>query len=79
MTDTQTSAWQPIETAPKDGTDIIVCWDAPNPEYKAVGICFWNEGLGEWFSQIYEYPEVYGIARKPTHWQPKPSAKGLDK
>jgi hypothetical protein len=54
--------WQPIETAPKDGSIIIVA--AP-----AVGAARWSHfrepaGYWEWFS---------GGRCRPTHWMPLPS------
>ena len=54
------SEWHPIETAPKDGTDILT-WDGT---YRRVG--HWNEDADEW------YETFYGII-DATHWQPLPS------
>ena len=64
--------WQPIETAPKDGTQILV-WDGNNfnvswygypsvsERYKAF---IYGEAVGDYncFSEVYE----------PTHWMPLP-------
>lgn len=53
------SDWQPIETAPKDSTEILA-WDGD--EIKIV----WWGGLNGWlFSD--DWIRVY-----PTHWQPLP-------
>lgn len=56
--------WQPIETAPRDTTDILV-WD---PEDARQLISFW--ACGQWAGPNdhtgYSYP------LEPTHWQPLP-------
>ena len=58
--------WQPIETAPKDGTHILVCCagsiDPPTTAH-------WFEGKW-WLSVSYlDAPEEY-VWKSPTHWQP---------
>ena len=51
--------WQPIETAPKDGTEILVV--EPDGE---MYVAFWN---------IYESLWFYGVDLcVPTHWMPLP-------
>lgn len=58
--------WIPIETAPKDGTEILLCAEVTLD----LGICYWREdkvmtgwtwGLGKMFG-------------RPTHWMPLPAA-----
>lgn len=69
--------WQPIETAPKDGTEILLfelqCYDEP---YIATGIWHRWDGGERWL------PAVYGGARTdyfdPTHWMPLPDAPEHD-
>jgi hypothetical protein len=51
--------WQPIETAPKDGTRVLVVW--PN---SAVGESFWNQRDNYWGMSL-------GIV--PRFWQPLPA------
>jgi hypothetical protein len=48
--------WQPIETAPKDGTDILV-WEGGS-----VGTVWFSQVFGEWLGP---YPDF-------THWMPLP-------
>jgi hypothetical protein len=56
--------WQPIETAPKDGTKIIVY--RPNAEYQPiVGVDYWSKELGNVWANSNEH-------RQPTHWMPLP-------
>lgn len=69
-------SWQPIETAPKDGTDILLYFGA------------WGWIRGNWDSQLHHgKPKPYwtndrlrylGVtetrANQPTHWMPIPPA-----
>lgn len=65
-----TNEWQPIETAPKDGVDIIIF----GGEFESAGsnkipmIVKWNGTY--WTSTHYCYNEA--IALNPTHWMPLP-------
>lgn len=74
--------WMPIETAPKDGTDIIVMY--VHISTQVVHAAFWIGGEDEdwiedsrdigWLS--YEHSEVSRIKldgwMEPTHWMPLP-------
>lgn len=57
--------WQPIETAPRDGADIVVgCGPRRDPLY---GIAHWGnnaQGWRIWFTGK--------VAAWPTHWMPLP-------
>jgi hypothetical protein len=56
--------WQDIETAPKDGTWIII----GHPEWRRSADGYWSDDFREWrFSG-------YAPERQPTHWQPLPPA-----
>jgi hypothetical protein len=67
------SEWQPIETAPKDGTPIIVATSAPG-FYPRSG--WWSDRFGEWVVRENESgatrlcPDYAGVAL--THWMPLP-------
>jgi hypothetical protein len=49
--------WQPIETAPQDGRDILVCYS-----WGTIEMLSW-EGEGLWCHSC----------RPPTHWMPLPA------
>lgn len=57
------SQWQPIETAPKDGT-LVLTWGECRAQY---AVSYWDE---EWLTDFREkggYQIVYA-----THWMPLP-------
>jgi len=63
--------WQPIETAPKDGTDILIY----QPPEKIWGLIFEHviyvchfDGRGRWTESDGERYSNF----KPTHWMPLP-------
>lgn len=61
------SEWQPIDTAPKDGSDILVV--SESAEFK---IIFWSEDDGEdgcWCDPLYFIGEE---TETLTHWMPLP-------
>lgn len=67
--------WQPIETAPKDGT-IIDLWFG---EYRETD-CWWQEGCSihpqaGWYSHAlcYGYGDWFDESEQPTHWMPLPA------
>jgi len=63
--------WQPIETAPRDGTDIIV-WDGD-----IVTITTWGKTahvpLYGWLQVAWADPQDVDLMYpQPTHWMPRP-------
>ena len=60
------SKWQPIETAPKDGTKVIVC--IAGKEYNS-DCAFWRRGY--WV--IYKGSVLIILEFEPTHWMPLPT------
>ena len=57
--------WQPIETAPKDGTHIILsCKFLPND---------WRIKIGGWRFDKNNW-QLFGGSWTPTHWMPLPAA-----
>jgi hypothetical protein len=74
------SEWQPIETAPKDGTDVIVMY--MHIETQVVHNAFWmdekdcwaGDNPGGWWSYVHSEVsrELLDDWRTPTHWMPLP-------
>ena len=63
LAERELSAWQPIETAPRDGTEILV-WNGSERQ-----ILWWSDPLNGWtFNDEWEVLEDL-----LTHWQPLPS------
>ena len=66
--------WQPIESAPKDGTHILVC--TAGSDYYAVTVHWFDNNWHETMSWDGELA-IYEL-KKPTHWigiPPTPEAK----
>ena len=62
------TAWQPIETAPKDGTLIVAvvnCYHTLEKHTEQFAVVFFNDG--NWVS---EHPLSGGY--DPTHWMTLP-------
>lgn len=58
-------AWQPIETAPKDGTEFIACLNyGENQEF---AVMIWHECEEDWTDT---FGAIIGL---PTHWMPSPT------
>ena len=68
-----TNGWRPIETAPKDGTNVLLYgrWKgevSKNPEYWDIFKAAYS--FDEW---VVCDSDIYGpIILDPTHWQPLP-------
>jgi len=66
LAERQCRRWQPIETAPKDGTEIMCALYLWNDESKGYGYELVSWDGEEWCS---EDNAIY----PPTHWMPLPS------
>jgi len=58
---TKVMNWQPIETAPKDGTGVLVYSNG------RVVSAYFSKSQDEWLEVIHDY-SFYD----PTHWMPLP-------
>lgn len=68
------SEWQPIETAPQDGTDILLGYfNEPAYEGASIGysceVAFWHAGHNKWCGRVLLNAEG---PFAPTHWMPLP-------
>lgn len=54
--------WKPIETAPKDGTKILVWCPSAHGLDELYAVCAYHEDAGFCVCEL----------REPTHWQPLP-------
>lgn len=59
--------WQPIETAPKDGTYVLVCEKDNSAIYEARFM--WDDWFPAMQSDSDEYDPMKGF---PSHWMPLP-------
>jgi len=57
--------WQPIETAPKDGTRFMAYEEADEAKFYP---CWWQEDFGYWEG----WQNVWDSEPNPTHWMPLP-------
>lgn len=79
----QGAAWQPIETAPRDGKRILATGGGLDDTIEVIA---YNEKIGAWNTENYTLDdrddEAEGYSR-PSHWQPMPtplrSSTGSDK
>lgn len=64
--------WQPIETAPKDGRDILVCW---GPDY-VIEMAMWDIGTKQFVYSVWREGPLEDtpipFCETPTHWMPLP-------
>ena len=64
------SEWQPIETAPKDGTEVFL-WTEEKPN---IVVAYWDtyEGSGWWRFSESVLSDIAGEVENATHWMPLP-------
>jgi hypothetical protein len=68
---TTTNEWQPIETAPKDGNDILLCHAGGD----SMVVAFWDEDG----TKLARWQTADGVAYHedwPGHWVALPPAPG---
>lgn len=57
--------WRPIETAPRDGTRILL---------HRAGQGRWSTFVGAWSDHDRFWHDANSLFRDPTHWMPLPAA-----
>jgi hypothetical protein len=70
---TRASGWLPIETAPRDGTDVDLWIKFEDIQMRLID-CWWCPDAQSWY-----HPDMCGEPSKlddctPTHWMPIPKA-----
>jgi hypothetical protein len=63
------TAWQPIETAPKDGSVLLVC-EVGLDSSMTYAVAFWGaqqDGVETWFGL-----DLLPLGYSLTHWMPLP-------
>lgn len=66
------SSWQPIETAPKDGTRILGYGLIGFETTTMAATVIWDKFYSEWHGHPSEATEYSVEACKLTHWMPLP-------
>ena len=67
------STWQPIDTAPKDGTWIIVCYNDSPCGVPDLDSWFPGMKIVRWEYDAWMFCSEYSIGEDPTHWMPLPN------
>lgn len=68
------SDWQPIETAPKDGTPVLL-WVIPENGHAQVRSAQFKQhkcGSGLWLLAESDNATLYLVAEQATHWRLPP-------
>lgn len=71
------SEWKPIESAPKDGTPFLVCWESADDKWVMTTAAWWqpsngNADLGFWdLVESGTYADDSEVV--PEYWMPLPA------
>lgn len=67
------SEWKPIETAPKDGTEVLLLLEESSRYYSGCVVSYFDGG--EWRDPLHEDDAElsHSGCGKPTHWMPLPT------
>jgi len=68
--------WQPIETAPRDGTRIIV--NQSNTMFHKFAEVHWGQAPNYKIGWVGHDNEGTYLSKNPTHWMPLPDAPAAD-
>ena len=61
--------WQPIETAPRDGTEVLL-WDR---DIAGCDIGAWDVESQRWLNDCHDTNPVQQIIQLPSHWMALPA------
>jgi hypothetical protein len=64
-----TDEWQPIETAPRDETAVLLYFPG-SWETDGVRVGWWHEGA--WYEHEWSSNPMTDFYEEPTHWMPLP-------
>ncbi|WP_182421994.1 DUF551 domain-containing protein [Aureimonas sp. ME7] len=79
----EADGWRPIETAPRDGTNVIVAVPTKDRDDFIVGEAYCNEERGGWWwanlsdGDYYASPIIEMHYHLPSHWRPLPAPPAL--
>jgi hypothetical protein len=62
------SEWRPIDSAPRDGTRVILGWDSGEPSRFG-----FHQRNADWKGWRATSLEIGFPKKPPTHWQPMPT------
>ena len=65
--------WQPIETAPKDGSEVLVIYDADSHEVGPAYFSRADGGQDAWMWADLSLDDENCFVGNPTYWMPLPS------
>jgi len=73
--------WEPIETAPKDGTQVLVCGGIEHGSMGSGDTPLTRPCVAEWYddgesSTWFKSDDCYSTAVSPTHWMNLPTFNG---
>ncbi|MCA7962541.1 hypothetical protein LGM54_06185 [Burkholderia cenocepacia] len=67
----EVTGWQPIETAPKDGTPLVMFARYIHATASIVLVASWLEDYGMWVNQSFSCAPIQQVV--PSHWMPRPA------
>jgi hypothetical protein len=65
------SDWQPIKTAPKDGTKVLLIFGNEVDDEPSAALAMWDANDG-WLDSFSGRSVTDGFFTDPTHWMPLP-------
>lgn len=60
--------WQPIESAPKDGTTVLLFFPSGATDEDRYKIGFWSSEAADWFGSEAASHSLTEFGDQPSHW-----------